>query len=153
MNDAKALSVREANQQDVALLLDFYRLLEFGPARETSALSLPAPTASFGGYAAYPDFKVYIAEQAGEPVGTFALLIVGTLAHGGRPFGVVEDVVVSSANRRGGVGKEMMRFAMQLCKAADCYKMALSSHLDRSAAHAFYESLGFARHGYSFLVT
>ena len=30
--------------------------------------------------------------------------------------------------------------------------MALSSNLKREAAHAFYESLGFEKHGYSFRV-
>lgn len=150
MGSATALSIRPADAQDVTLLLDFYRLLEFGPARE---LSVAAATAAFDGYAAYPDFKVYIAERAGMAVGTFALLIAGSLAHCGRPFGLVEDVVVSSAEHRSGVGREMMTFAMHLCRQADCYKMALSSHLNRPEAHAFYESLGFSRHGYSFLVT
>ena len=36
--------------------------------------------------------------------------------------------------------------------AAGCYKMALSSNLKREAAHRFYDSLGFGRHGYSFLI-
>lgn len=149
MSEATALSMRQAGAQDVALLLDFYRQLEFGPAPE---LSVADAVAAFEGYAGYPDFKVYIAERAGVALGTFALLIVGTLAHGGRSFGIVEDVVVADAARRQGVGKEMMAFAMQLCKDAGCYKMALSSNLKRTSAHAFYESLGFDRHGYSFLV-
>ena len=51
-----------------------------------------------------------------------------------------------------GIGKQMMRFAMDRARAASCYKLALSSNLKRDAAHAFYDSLGFQRHGYSFLV-
>jgi len=31
--------------------------------------------------------------------------------------------------------------------------MTLSSNIAREGAHAFYDSLGFQRHGYSFLVT
>jgi hypothetical protein len=46
----------------------------------------------------------------------------------------------------------MMRFALDRCCEAGCYKMALSSNLRRPAAHRFYESLGFARHGYSFSI-
>jgi hypothetical protein len=46
----------------------------------------------------------------------------------------------------------MMEHARALCRAAGCYKMALSSNLTRERAHAFYDSLGFARHGYSFQV-
>jgi GNAT superfamily N-acetyltransferase len=49
-------------------------------------------------------------------------------------------------------GKQMMQFAMEQCKQAGCYKLMLSSNLKREAAHKFYESLGFQRHGYSFQV-
>jgi len=44
----------------------------------------------------------------------------------------------------------MMRHALRLCDEKGCYKVALSSNLKRERAHAFYESLGFAKHGYSF---
>jgi len=45
----------------------------------------------------------------------------------------------------------MIRFALQRCREADCYKLALSSNLKRAGAHAFYESLGFVKQGYSFV--
>jgi len=41
---------------------------------------------------------------------------------------------------------------MQIAKEKGCYKLTLSSNLRREAAHAFYESLGFTKHGYSFLI-
>ncbi len=40
----------------------------------------------------------------------------------------------------------------QRCQEAGCYKMSLSSNLKRAQAHAFYESIGFEKHGYSFWV-
>jgi GNAT superfamily N-acetyltransferase len=46
----------------------------------------------------------------------------------------------------------MMNHAMALAHEAGCYKLALSSNLKRTRAHAFYDSLGFERHGVSFLV-
>jgi hypothetical protein len=52
----------------------------------------------------------------------------------------------------GVVGKEMMRQALRLAGEHGCYKAALSSNLKRERAHAFYDSLGFERHGYSFRV-
>ena len=45
-----------------------------------------------------------------------------------------------------------MEHAREQCRAAGCYKMALSSNLKREGAHAFYDSLGFERHGYSFVI-
>ena len=37
-------------------------------------------------------------------------------------------------------------------RAKGCYKLVLSSNAKRERAHAFYESLGFERHGYSFRI-
>ena len=49
-----------------------------------------------------------------------------------------------------GIGMAMMRWAIDYCRNQGCYKLALSSNLKRGRTHAFYESLGFERHGYSF---
>jgi GNAT superfamily N-acetyltransferase len=102
-------------------------------------------------FSAYPDYKLYVARIAGEIVGTFALLIMDNLAHRGAKSGVVEDVIVSRKFQERGIGKQMMRFALTQCRDAGCYKLSLSSNLKRTAAHAFYESLGFVKHGYSFI--
>lgn len=85
-----------------------------------------------------------------EVIGTFEFLIMENLAHFGRPSAVVEDVVVRDDFRGRGVGSTMMRFALAEAVKAGCYKMMLSSNQDREDAHRFYESLGFARHGFSY---
>ena len=41
---------------------------------------------------------------------------------------------------------------MEQCRAAGCYKLSLSTNLRRKEAHAFYESLGFQKHDYSYSV-
>ncbi len=115
-------------------------------------LSLERAEAIFGKMKNYPDYKVYVAIFRGEVVGTFALLIMDNLAHMGVPSGVVEDVVVREGLQGQGIGKQMMGLAMDICRTKGCYKLALSSNLKRKAAHSFYESLGFEKHGYSFLV-
>ena len=141
--------VREANLSDLPRLLDLYMLLDFVPGKK---LSLHEAQQRFLQYGKYPDYRVYVAEAAGVIVGTFALIIIDSAAHGGRPFGIVEDVVVAENCQGGGVGQEMMRFAMVRCNERGCYKLALSSHLKRARAHKFYESLGFEKHGFSFLI-
>lgn len=105
----------------------------------------------FARFQAYPNYKLYVACAGAEVVGTFSLLIVENLAHRGAPSGLVEDVVVSVAHQHRGIGKQMMRFALDRCREAGCYKMALSANQHRAAAHRFYESLGFVRHGFSFV--
>ena len=60
-------------------------------------------------------------------------------------------MIVARKWQRRGIGEKMIRFALQRCREADCYKLALSSNLKRAGAHAFYESLGFVKQGYSFV--
>ncbi|WP_335622404.1 GNAT family N-acetyltransferase [Acidovorax carolinensis] len=61
--------------------------------------------------------------------------------------------MVVAAGRQGqGIGRQMMAHAVHQARDAGCYKLALSSNAKRVAAHAFYESLGFARHGLSFVI-
>jgi GNAT superfamily N-acetyltransferase len=60
--------------------------------------------------------------------------------------------VVAPAFQRHGIGKAMMQFAVDRCREEGCYKLMLSSNAKREDAHAFYESLGFVRHGFSFRI-
>ena len=106
----------------------------------------------FARFAAYPDYTLYVAEQESAVVGTFALLVMDNLGHQGAPSAVVEDVMVAPDRQRNGIGRAMMRFAIERARARRCYKLLLSSNARREHAHAFYERLGFARHGYSFRV-
>ena len=46
----------------------------------------------------------------------------------------------------------MMHHAMDEARKTGCYKLQLSSHTRFKDAHAFYDRLGFTRHGYSFYV-
>ncbi len=96
--------------------------------------------------------RIYLAEDGGQAVGTFALTFVGGLAHSARDSCIVEDVVVAPERRGEGIGQRMMAFAMQACSQRHCYKLVLSSHLARDPAHRFYEGLGFRKHGFSFLI-
>ena len=74
------------------------------------------------------------------------------LGHQGAPSGVIEDVLVDPQYQGQGIGKAMVRHALGVCGEKGCYKVTLSSNLKRERAHAFYESLDFERHGYSFKV-
>lgn len=106
----------------------------------------------FRRFADYPDYCLFVAVDDGRVVGSYALLIMDNLGHLGAPSAIVEDVVVDPAAQGTGVGKTMMRQALADARARGCYKAALSANAKRDRAHAFYESLGLARHGYSFLV-
>jgi len=142
------VQIRAATDADLASILALYVEVE----DNGRVLSIEQARSILARMKSYPDYKVYVAMLGRSIVGTFALLIMDNLAHMGAPSGVVEDVVVRTDWRGKGVGKQMMRFAMDRCRERGCYKLALSSNLKREAAHRFYDGLGFQRHGYSFVV-
>ena len=98
-----------------------------------------------------PGFRLLVATVEGEVVGTYALQIMDKLGKRGTPAGVVEDVAVHPSRQGQGIGRAMMEHARDACHRAGCYKLALSSNLKREDAHRFYDSLGFERHGFSFV--
>ena len=95
---------------------------------------------------------IWVASVGDAGVGTFSIAIGPTHGARCRPLALVDDVIVTREARSRGIGRAMMEQAMDLARSAGCYKLMLSSNVEREAAHRFYESLGFARHGYSFEV-
>jgi ribosomal protein S18 acetylase RimI-like enzyme len=140
------VSCRVATRTDLADILRLYAQ----PDLDGKALSLSQAEHLFAHMAQYPDYKLYVAERGGRIVGTFALLVMANLGHWGTPSGVIEDVAVDPACQGQGIGRIMLSHALKLCGEKGCYKAVLSSNLRRERAHAFYESLGFERHGYSY---
>ena len=147
MTNRAPVLVRRATAADIAGVLALYAQPDLDDGK---VLPLDEAVSLFDKFARYPDYTLYVAEQDGEVVGTFALLIMDNLGHLGTPSGIVEDVVVAPARQGHGIGQQMMRFALEHCRQKGCYKLVLSSNAKRERAHAFYESLGFERHGFSF---
>jgi ribosomal protein S18 acetylase RimI-like enzyme len=143
------LIIRTANTLDLPGILALYAQ----PALDhDDVLLLHHAEHRFRQMQTYPDYRLYVATQDNSIIGTFALLIVENLIHQGKPSGIVEAVAVDPEFQNQGVGKRMMEFAMERCRERGCYKLTLSAQLDRDRAHHFYESLGFQKHGYSFVM-
>jgi len=143
------LYVREAASEDLQQVLALYAQAGID---QGGTLSLEEAEEIFDRMRAYPDYRLYVAEVNGRVVGTYALLVMQNLSHRGACSGVVESVAVDPEWQGQGIGAAMMLRAREHCRRRDCYKLALSSNLRREGAHAFYEGLGFERHGYSFRV-
>jgi len=142
-------NIREATKDDIDGILELYKQPDMD---DRKVLSIKQAQTIFDRINSYPNYKVYVAEVEGVIVGTFALAIMDNLAHLGTPSGLIEDVVVKTNFQGRGIGKQMMEYAMEYCKKQGCYKVSLSSNLKREGAHRFYESLGYKKHGYSFLL-
>jgi GNAT superfamily N-acetyltransferase len=141
--------IRKAEKGDISALLELYSHLNIG---NEETLDISSAEKIFNRIRQYPDYCIYIASMDNKVIGAFSLLIMDNLAHFGSKSGIVEDVVVLSEWQNHGIGKQMMDFAMQECRNAKCYKLALSSNLKREQAHKFYEWIGFRKHGYSFVI-
>lgn len=141
--------IRPATRADLADVLRLYAQPELD---DGAVLPIAAAETILARMRRYPDYHLYVAISAGRIVGTFALLIMDNLGHLGAPSGVMEDVAVDPAHQGLGIGREMVEYAIEICRQKGCYKLALSANLNRKQAHAFYESLGLARHGYSFRI-
>ena len=149
MPDPAPVLVRKASTADIPAVLRLYAQPDLD---DGNVLTVDQAVALFERFGRYPDYTLYVAEQDHEIVGSFALLVMDNLGHLGAPSGIVEDVVVAPARQGNGIGAAMMGFALACCREKRCYKLVLSSNAKRVRAHAFYESVGFERHGYSFRV-
>lgn len=141
--------IRKAIVTDLPAVLKLYSQKDIDNG---DVLSMDEAEVAFSKFGLYPNYSLYVAEIAGKVVGTFELLIMDNLAHRGKLSGVVEDVVVDVEYRSQGIGRQMMGYAIEVCRENGCYKMTLSSNLKRERAHQFYENLGFKKHGFSFLI-
>jgi GNAT superfamily N-acetyltransferase len=149
MNIFPSCFCREAAKADLPGILRLYAQPDLDDGK---VLSLSEAERVFERMAQYPNYKIHVAVCEARIVGTFALLIMDNLGHLGAPSAVIEDVAVEPQWQGRGVGTSMMEYAFELTKKEGCYKVVVSSNLERKRAHAFYESLCFERHGYSFRV-
>jgi ribosomal protein S18 acetylase RimI-like enzyme len=147
--DHAPVTIRKASAADIPAVLALYAQPDLDDGK---VLAVDQAVGLLERFGRYPDYTLYVAEQDHEIAGSFALLVMDNLGHLGAPSGIVEDVVVAPARQSAGIGAAMMRFALAHCRQKRCYKLVLSSNAKRVRAHAFYESLGFERHGYSFRI-
>jgi GNAT superfamily N-acetyltransferase len=139
-----ALLVRAAVRADLRRLVELLSQLSLDRPRED--LSTPIkPAYHWALEAVLGDERqtILVAEMDGRVAGMACLIIVPNLSHVGRPYAMIEDVVVEAGLRGRGIGDALMQRAIDKAKEAGCYKLSLTSNLARTDAHRFYERLGF----------
>lgn len=137
-------SVREATEADLERIVELLAQLSLDEQRE--ALESPLPEsyrAAFAAITADPRQRLLVVEDGDRVVGSAVLIIVPNLSRQGRPYAIVENVVVDASLRGTGYGELLMRHAIDLARQAGCYKVALASNKRRADAHRFYQRLGF----------
>lgn len=91
-----------------------------------------------------PFHKIFVAVDDGcEVIGTITLLVEPKFIHVGGFVAHIEDVVVRKGYERKGIGRALMRTAIEHAKELGCYKCILACN---ESVAGFYEKLGFRRH-------
>lgn len=128
--------LREAVADDLPAVLGLYRQLY-------DDVDLPLDdrvTRSWADTLATPRRAVLLAEVDGVPVGTVDVVVLANTARRGRPYLLVENVVVAAGHRRRGIARALLAEAERRGRAAGCYKLVLSA--EDPEAFAFYEAAG-----------
>lgn len=81
-------------------------------------------------------------EVDGSIVGTTCLNVMPNLSRGGRPYAVIENVVIADHLRGQGWGKRLMAGTLERAWAAGCYKAMLQTGSRNPNTHAFYRACG-----------
>jgi GNAT superfamily N-acetyltransferase len=90
-----------------------------------------------------PNQCLAVAERSGQVIGVLQLSFIPGLTRQGMWRGQIEGVRVAASERANGVGRTMLEWAVEECRRRGCGLVQLTSDKRRSAAHGFYEALGF----------
>lgn len=132
------ITVRPATRTDLPGLLALYG--EFNP--DDPLLSAQAAHRIWTHIATQSGRTVLVADLDGTLVGTADCIMLPNLTRGGRAILGIENVVVTQAHRRTGVGRRLMDAVVQLAESTGCYKVQLLA-AEEEEVHTFYRACGF----------
>jgi GNAT superfamily N-acetyltransferase len=98
-------------------------------------------TARLTSILARSDHRLLVADVDGRGVGWLHATIFQEVE--AAPFVVIAGLVVDSGHRRHGIGRRLMAEAEKWAKEQQCSVVRLWSSAGRTAAHRFYERLGY----------
>jgi GNAT superfamily N-acetyltransferase len=143
------VSIRPAREDDLSDLLLLLPQLSSNPTSPASQMPAPERAAEIMQHLlGQEDFTLLVAtdSESDTVVGTLTLLRVVNLTYAGRPWGMIENVVVDVGYRRRGIGRKLINSAFALAEAEGCYKVQLLSGSKREQVE-FYTRLGFDSSG------
>jgi GNAT superfamily N-acetyltransferase len=141
---AHSTRIREATENDLEAIVSLSADDPLGGHGDTTdAEALPCYRAAFQKIAVSPNETLYVAELAGEVVGTFQTMVTTTMTARGSPSLIIEAVQTRSDMRGRGIGAAMINFAIEKARKDRMRLVQLTSNAVRKDAHRFYERLGF----------
>jgi GNAT superfamily N-acetyltransferase len=139
--------IRKARLSDLPQLLHLYDHLRggLGYVKRKPMAMTPRHKKALSDMIKNRRSQVLVMVSRGQLVATCTLYILDRIYWQGKPWGILDSIVVAEEAQGQGAGSKLIRHAIKLCKAAGCSQLNLTSNTQRTRAHLFYESLGFER--------
>ena len=134
--------IREIKKNEMNKLLELYTHLHRKDAplpEESKLLSIWEEITT------NPRLYYFVLEHDNELISSCTLSIIPNLTRGGRPYGLIENVVTHANYRRRGFGSSILKYALEVAWKNQCYKVMLLTGSKDPAIHYFYEKTGFQK--------
>lgn len=146
--DGGTFRLRHAQRSDLPAIVGLLVDDSLGAARESGEDMAPYERA-FEAIDADPSHLLVVGEllpaggATGPVVATFQLSFLPGISRQGSWRSQIEGVRVAGSLRGQGIGNLMVQWAIDESRRRGCAMMQLTTHKTRTAAHRFYERLGF----------
>ena len=142
--NVKEIVFRLATHNDLPSIVHLLADDELGRQRERDEDPLPGSySVAFEKINSDPHHELIVAELNGRVLGTLHLMFLPSISFQGGLRAQVESVRVGTEYRSQGVGREMMKWAIERARQRGAHVVQLTTHTSRKDAHRFYERLGF----------
>ncbi|MER7109108.1 GNAT family N-acetyltransferase [Streptomyces sp. NPDC000229] len=146
------LEIRTAVPADIPAIVAMLADDPLGAQRE-SPDDLTPYTAAFERLSGDPNQHLVVAVREERVVGTLQLTIMPGLSRRGATRSIIEGVRIHADERGGGLGTQLIEWAIAESRRLQCQLVQLTSDSTRTDAHRFYERLGFEASHLGFKIT
>ncbi|MFG2384106.1 GNAT family N-acetyltransferase [Streptomyces avermitilis] len=136
------LEIRPAVAGDIPAIVAMLADDPLGAQRESPDDLTPYLTA-LERLAKDPNQHLVVAVREDRVIGTLQLTIIPGLSRRGSTRSIIEGVRIHADERGSGLGTRLIEWAVDESRLQDCQLVQLTSDATRTAAHRFYERLGF----------
>ncbi len=132
--------IRVANESDFPRLMELYGQLH----PDDPTLASGEDRAVFYRILSSDNLVLFVFEDDdGDVQATCYLNTIPNITRRAAPYGIIENVVTEQVLRGEGIGKMIIRHALQYAWDNGCYKVMLQTGSKRVSTHNFYKSCGF----------
>ena len=133
--------IRDAQPNDFARLMELYAQLNPDDTKTNNGEDL----AAFDEIITTQNLHLFVFEgEQGGLQATCYLNLIPNITRGASPYGIIENVVAEKSLRSRGIGKAIVRYALEFAWTSGCYKVMLQTGSQRKSTHDFYRSCGFS---------